>query len=77
MKLIASLLPLDHVKVTVSVVHLVTIFLTNIAKRVAEQLDETIVVPGTLYGTLIYYYHFPLTISLDYQATIAMADDIF
>lgn len=50
---------------------------TEIAKRVAERLDKTVVVPGIPYGTSIHYDHFPLTISLDYQTTIAVAEDIF
>lgn len=50
---------------------------TEIAKRVAERLDKTVVVPGIPYGTSIHYNHFPLTISLDYQTTIAVAEDIF
>ena len=50
---------------------------TEIAKKVAERLDKTVVVPGIPYGTSIHYDHFPLTISLDYQTTIAVAEDIF
>jgi|SRR5699024_3285469 len=49
---------------------------TEIAKRVAERLDKTVVVPGIPYGTSIHYDHFPLTISLEYETTIAVAEDI-
>lgn len=50
---------------------------TEIAKRVAEQLDHTIVVPGIPFGTSIHYDYFPLTVSLSYDTTIAVAEDIF
>ncbi|MGM8366573.1 creatininase family protein [Virgibacillus sp. W0181] len=50
---------------------------TEIAKRVAEKLDKTVVVPGIPYGTSIHYNHFPLTVSLRYESTIAVAEDIF
>lgn len=50
---------------------------TEIAKRVAERLDKTVVVPGIPFGTSIHYDHFPLTISFDYSTTIKVAEDIF
>lgn len=50
---------------------------TEIAKRAAERLDKTIVVPGVPFGTSIHYNRFPLSITLKYETTIAIAEDIF
>jgi len=50
---------------------------TEIAKRTAERLDKTIVVPGIPYGTSIHYNKFPITVSIRYETTIAIAEDIF
>lgn len=50
---------------------------TEIAKRVAQRLDKTVVAPGIPYGTSIHYDHFPLTISLSYETTILVAEDMF
>lgn len=50
---------------------------TEIAKRAAERLEKTVVVPGIPFGTSIHYNHFPLTVSLRYETTISIAEDIF
>ncbi|MCJ8007565.1 creatininase family protein [Lederbergia wuyishanensis] len=50
---------------------------TEIAKRTAERLDKTVVVPGIPYGTSIHYNKFPITVSIRYETTIAIAEDIF
>jgi len=50
---------------------------TEIAKRTAERLERTIVVPGIPFGASLHYNHFPLTVSLRYETTIALAEDIF
>lgn len=50
---------------------------TEIAKRTALKLDRTVVVPGIPFGTSIHYNQFPLTISINYNTMIAIAEDIF
>lgn len=50
---------------------------TEIAKRAAEKLDHTVVVPGIPFGTSIHYDYFPMTVSLSYETTIAVAEDMF
>ncbi len=50
---------------------------TEIAKRTAERLERTVVVPGIPFGTSIHYDHFPLTVSLQYTTTVSIAEDIF
>lgn len=50
---------------------------TEIAKRAAERLERTIVVPGVPFGTSIHYNQFPISITLRFETTIAMAEDIF
>jgi len=50
---------------------------TEIAKRTAERLEKTVVVPGIPFGTSIHYNHFPITISLDFDTNIKVAENIF
>ena len=50
---------------------------SEIAKRAAIKLDKTIVVPGVPFGTSIHYNQFPLSITLRFETTIAIAEDIF
>lgn len=50
---------------------------TEIATRVAQRLENVVVVPGIPFGTSIHYDHFPLSISLRYETNIAVAEDIF
>lgn len=50
---------------------------TEIARQVALRLDKTIVVPGVPFGTSIHYNQFPLSITLRFDTTIAIAEDIF
>src|SRR5699024_5858069 len=50
---------------------------TEIAKRAAQRLERTVVVPGIPFGTSIHYDHFPMTISLSFESTISVAEDIF
>lgn len=50
---------------------------TEIAKRVAMRLTKTIVVPGIPFGTSIHYNQFPMTISLDFDTNIKVAENIF
>lgn len=50
---------------------------TEIARRVAEKLDNVIVVPCVPFGTSIHYNHYPISITLRYETVIAMAEDIF
>lgn len=49
----------------------------EIAKQVALKLKKTIVVPGVPFGTSIHYNQFPLSITLKFNTTIAVAEDIF
>lgn len=48
----------------------------EIAKRVALKLEKTIVVPAVSFGTSIHYNHYPLSVTLRYETTIAIAEDI-
>lgn len=50
---------------------------TEIAKRVAEKLDNVVVVPCVPFGTSIHYNQFPMSITLRYETVIAIAEDIF
>lgn len=50
---------------------------SEIAKRAANKLERTIVVPGVPFGTSIHYNQFPLSITLRFETTIAIAEDIF
>lgn len=49
----------------------------EIAKRAARKLDRTIVVPGVPFGTSIHYNQFPMSITLRFETTIAIAEDMF
>jgi creatinine amidohydrolase len=48
----------------------------EIAKQVAEKLENTIVVPGIPLGTSMHYNHFPMSITLRFETVIALAEDI-
>jgi len=50
---------------------------TEIARQAALRLDKTIVVPGVPFGTSIHYNQFPMSITLRFDTTIAIAEDIF
>jgi len=50
---------------------------TEIARRAAEKLERTVVVPGVPFGTSIHYNQYPLSITLRFETIIAVAEDIF
>ena len=50
---------------------------TEVAKRVAEKLDNVIVVPCVPFGTSIHYNQYPMSVTLRYDTEIAIAEDIF
>lgn len=50
---------------------------TEIAKRAAQRLSKTVVVPGIPFGTSVHYDQFPITISLDFETNIKVAENIF
>lgn len=50
---------------------------TEIARRAAEKLEKTIVVPGVPFGTSIHYNQYPLSITLRFETVIAIAEDVF
>lgn len=50
---------------------------TEVAKRVAERLDNVLVVPSVPFGTSIHYNSYPLSVTLSYKTIIAVAEDIF
>ena len=50
---------------------------TEVAKRVAERLDNVIVVPCVPFGTSIHYNKYPMSVTLRYETIIAIAEDIF
>ncbi|SBW09315.1 Creatininase [uncultured delta proteobacterium] len=47
-----------------------------VARRAAERLEKTIVLPGIPFGTSLHYNAFPLAISLRFETTQAVAEDI-
>ncbi len=49
----------------------------EVARRVANKLDDVIVVPCTPFGTSIHYNSFPMSISLRFETNIMLAEDIF
>ncbi|MCL2007158.1 MAG: creatininase family protein [Treponema sp.] len=49
---------------------------TEVARRVAERLENVVVVPCLPYGTSINYNKFPMSITLRYETVIAVAEDI-
>ena len=49
----------------------------EVARRAAEKLERTIVAPGVPFGTSIHYNQFPLSLTLRFETTIAIAEDIF
>lgn len=50
---------------------------TEVAKRVAQKLDNVIVVPCVPFGTSIHYNQYPMSVTLRYDTEIAIAEDIF
>jgi creatinine amidohydrolase len=50
---------------------------TEIAKQAAGRLSKTVVVPGVPFGTSIHYNQYPLSITLRFETTIAIAEDVF
>ena len=49
----------------------------EIARRAALRLARTVVVPGVPFGTSLHYNRFPLSVTLRFETTIAVAEDIF
>ncbi|WP_211240349.1 creatininase family protein [Aminiphilus circumscriptus] len=50
---------------------------TEIARQAALRLSKTVVVPGVPFGTSLHYNHYPLSVTLRFETTIALAEDIF
>ena len=46
------------------------------ARRIAQQVDDTIVLPCTPFGTSVHYADFPMTISIGFETNIALVQDI-
>ena len=49
---------------------------TEVARRVAERLEDVIVVPCLPYGTSIHYNRFPLSLTLRFETVQAVAEDV-
>lgn len=49
----------------------------EVARRVAERLDNVVVVPAVPFGTSIHYNQYPMSVTLRYDTEIAIAEDIF
>ncbi|PVZ85780.1 creatininase [Serratia sp. S1B] len=49
----------------------------EVARRVATQLDNTIVVPCTPFGTSQHYNAYPMAISIRFETNIMLVEDIF
>lgn len=47
------------------------------ARKIAEALPDTVVVPCTPFGTSLHYSAYPMAISLSYETNIAVAEDVF
>lgn len=52
-------------------------FPEEVARRVAVQLDNTVVVPCTPFGTSLHYDAYPMAISIRFETNIMLAEDIF
>lgn len=50
---------------------------SEVAKRVAQKLDNVVVLPCVPFGTSIHYNRYPMSITLRYETEIAIAEDIF
>ncbi len=50
---------------------------TEIARRAAMELDNVVVAPGVPFGTSIHYNRYPLSVTLKYETSIAVAEEIF
>ncbi len=50
---------------------------TEVAKRAAQRLDKTIVVPGVPFGTSMHYNSTPMAINIRFETVIAIAEDMF
>jgi len=48
----------------------------EIARRAATELTRTLVVPAVPYGTSIHYNGYPMSVTLRFETTIALAEDI-
>lgn len=48
-----------------------------VARRVAQRMENTVVLPCTPFGTSIHYNALPMAITLRYETNIALAEDIF
>ncbi len=48
-----------------------------IACRVAQRVDNTLVLPCTPFGTSVHYNAYPLAVTLRYETNIALTEDIF
>lgn len=49
----------------------------TVACRVAQRVDNTLVLPCTPFGTFVHYNAHPLAVTLRYETNIALAEDIF
>ncbi|MJZ42533.1 creatininase family protein [Salmonella enterica subsp. enterica] len=49
----------------------------EVARRVATQLDKTIVVPCVPFGTSQHYDAYPMAVSIRFETNIMLAEDIF
>ena len=49
----------------------------EVARRVAERVDNVIVVPCVPFGTSLHYNRYPMSVTLRYETVIAVAEDIF
>lgn len=49
----------------------------TVACRVAQRVDNTLVLPCTPFGTSVHYNAHPLAVTLRYETNIALAEDIF
>ena len=48
----------------------------EMARRIAEELDNVVVLPGMPFGASVHYSHYPLAVSLQFQTMVALAEDI-
>ncbi|XEG68245.1 creatininase family protein [Edwardsiella tarda] len=49
----------------------------EVARRVAQRMENTLVLPCTPFGTSVHYNVYPLAVTLRYETNIALAEDIF
>ena len=49
----------------------------DIATKAAQKLSKTVVAPGMPFGASVHYNHFPMSITIEYETMIKVAEDIF